>query len=135
MANEEQIELLGSLSNLLDSQKTVVESLMVVEKACHVQKICQAREEDWDTLMQAVKKWMDAGAEFSRVVCAYTELVRAGYRDAFLSGFYVALVRTERFDLLESFPEVEVMGAVIEAQNIARKIKPPESEDDASSEV
>lgn len=133
MSNEESTDLLGSLSDFLASQRAVVDGLIVIEKACYVPTLCRATKEDWDALLEMLKKWMGSGAEFSRVVRAYTEVVRVGYRDEFLSGFYMALVRTERLDLLEEYPEVELISAVIEAQKIARNIEPPQ--DDASSEA
>ncbi len=130
MPTSEPINILEAIHILLESHKRLVKDFNIVQDSCYVPTKCRATKEEWDALTQSLQNNTDAMIDFAATMQRYARYITTVHHEEFLAGFYDALQQTDRLDLLESYPEVEKMSVIIEAERFLGQREPASLDDD-----
>ncbi len=128
------IDVVGAVDAVIVSHKKFVDFFVTLERACTTPPQCVATIDGWIAVVEYLDGCTDELVNLSRTMRTYAEHVNGMRRQLFLGGFYEALRQTDRLDLLDMYPEVEKIAAVVEAQRILMEEEPPTMNDNDTKE-
>ena len=134
MPDGDEIDVIRAITAVVASHRKFTDLLMVVQRTCTTTPACKATTDAWIVVLDHLGVCTDDLLNLGRTMKAYAEYVGDMRRQLFLSGFYEALRRTDRLDLLEVYPEVDRMAAIVEAQRLLGREEPPPTEGNGDEE-